>query len=46
MAAVAVVVDVSFVGEAGLSSGAHDKFPLFGLSREIWGDAHDTELVE
>ena len=37
---IAAVTDVSFVEEAvsPTATGAHDKFPLFGLSREIWED--------
>ena len=43
---IAAVTDVSFVEEADSPTGAHDKFPLFGLSREIWeDDVRDTELA-
>ena len=44
---IAAVTDVSFVEEPVSPTGrAHDKFPLFGLSREIWeDDARDTELA-
>ena len=34
---IAAVTDVSFVEEADSPTGAHDKFPLFGLSRERHG---------
>ena len=35
---------MSFVEEAySRPEGEHDKFPLFGMLREIWGDAHPID---